>query len=266
MKRIGFIGCGNMAQAMIKGIYETDDDKQVNMIASNPTKEKLQRMKQLYDVDTAKSNLDVVNQSDFIILAVKPQKYEKILTEIREDLTVEKIVGSIAAGKTIGEIEEQVGNDKKIVRIMPNTPVAIGEGMSIVASNQNVTNEEFNEVQNILSAFGKVCPLDEDQFDAATALSGSSPAMVYVFIEAMADAGVKMGLPRDTAYELAAQAVVGSGKMVRDLKENPAVLKDKVCSPGGTTIEMITALEREGFRNAVIQGVVQAAEKSQKMR
>ena len=189
-------------------------------------------------------------------------KIEEILSMQLDD---KKIIVTIAAGVTLTDVEEWFNKDVKIVKTMPNTPALVGEAMTAICANKNVTKDELNIITSIFNSFGKSEILEEKYFHAFTALCGSSPAYVYMFIEAMADAAVKQGLPRDKAYKMASQAVLGSAKMVLETKENPGKLKDNVCSPGGTTIEAVIELERQGFRNAVISAIEKCEEKSRNM-
>lgn len=191
--------------------------------------------------------------------------YKNILDEIKPLLTKDKLIISIAAGITIGNMEEWIGADAKIIRTMPNTPALVGEAMSAVCPNQNVTQEELNYCINVFESFGECVQLEEKDFHGFTALCGSSPAYVFMFIEAMADAAVKLGIPRAKSYRMAAQSVLGSAKMVLDTEKHPGELKDMVCSPAGTTIDAVVELERLGFRNSVIQAIDKCAEKSKNM-
>ena len=188
------------------------------------------------------------------MLAVKPQFYEEVLKEIRYMVTPEHVLISLAPGKTIDQLKQNLGNDKRIVRVMPNTPAMIGEGMTGVSVKQGeLSGEEMDEIKKLFDACGKTEFIEERLMDAVVCASGSSPAFVYQFIEALADSAVRYGMPRKQAYVFAAQAVKGAAAMVLETGEHPAVLKDQVCSPAGTTIEGVAALEEYGLRNAVLK-------------
>ena len=203
--------------------------------------------------------------SDIIIVAVKPNVYDIVLEGVKELIDNEKIIVTIAAGKTIESIENVIGNDKKVIRTMPNTPALVNEGMSALCKNKNITDEELNIVKEIFNSFGKAEILNEYLIDSVIGVSGSAPAYVFMFIEAMADAAVLAGMPRNQAYTFAGQAVMGSAKMVLETDKHPGELKDMVCSPGGTTIEAVKTLEAEGFRSAVIKAIGDCIEKSKEM-
>ncbi|MBF4675588.1 pyrroline-5-carboxylate reductase, partial [Clostridioides difficile] len=189
----------------------------------------------------------------------------KALTPLKELIDANKIIVSIAAGKTIESLESFIGSDKKIVRVMPNTPALVGEGMSALCKNSNVTDEELNMIKALFESFGEAEIVSEYLMDTVTGISGSSPAYVFMFIEAMADAAVLAGMPRQQAYKFASQAVMGSAKMVLETGKHPGELKDMVCSPAGTTIEAVKVLEEEGFRAAVIKSIVACIDKSKDM-
>ena len=196
---------------------------------------------------------------------MKPQFYADAIAEIRDCIRDDQLVITIAPGKTLSWLEEQFGKRVKIVRTMPNTPALVGEGMTAACVNQYVTEEEKAYALKILDSFGKVELVPEHLIDAAVAVSGSSPAYVFMFIEAMADAAVAEGMPRTQAYEFAAQAVYGSAKMVLETGKHPGELKDMVCSPAGTTIEAVRILEKKGFRSAVIEAMRACADVSRRL-
>ncbi len=264
-KIIGFIGSGNMGEAMIGGIIKSKLVPSTNIIVSDLNQEKLKAMEQLYNVQTTVDSKEVAQKADIIVLSIKPNIYDIVLKSIKENLSKDKIIVSIAAGKTIESIEAILGSETKIVRTMPNTPALVGEGMTGICSNKNVTDSELNEIKTIFESFGKAEVLPEYLIDAVIGISGSAPAYVFMFIEAIADAGVLEGMPRDKAYKFAAQAVLGSAKMVLESGKHPGELKDMVCSPGGTTIEAVATLETEGFRGAIIKAVGDCIKKSKEM-
>ncbi|MDY4694155.1 MAG: pyrroline-5-carboxylate reductase [Blautia sp.] len=263
--KIGFIGCGNMGSAMIsgilkKGIYSCDE-----IIVSNLTEEGNRRSREKLKVVTTMDNCEVVRKAKLVFLAVKPQFYEEVLTQVRNELTPEHTVVGIAPGKTIAWLEEKCGQLLKVVRMMPNTPAQVGEGMTAVCANEKVTQEDMKMICSITDSFGKTEIIPEGLMDAAGAVSGCSPAYVFMFIEAMADAAVAQGMPRKQAYRFAAQAVLGSAKMVLETGMHPGELKDMVCSPAGTTIEGVRILEQRGLRSAVFEALNGAAEKGKSM-
>lgn len=264
-KKIGFIGCGNMGSAMVGGILSSGLVDTKSIIASCKRESSAKNLEEKFNIKTTLDNTEVCKESDIIFLAVKPYMYEDVIKEIRDYIDNKKIIVTIAAGVTLEKVEEWFNKKVKIVKTMPNTPALVGEAMTAICKNSCVDNEELDIVINIFDSFGKSEVLEEKYFHAFTALCGSSPAYVYMFIEAMADAAVKQGLPRDKAYKLASQAVLGSAKMVLETEENPGKLKDNVCSPGGTTIEAVIELERQGFRNAVISAIEKCEEKSKNM-
>lgn len=212
----------------------------------------------------AETNEEVVQDSDIIVLAVKPQQYEEVIRSIAPHLR-KRILISIAPGKSLKQLEEWCGGPSKIVRAMPNTPVAVGEGMSALCRSAEVTDAEMEIVSRMFASFGRALVVEESRMNAVVAVSGSSPAYVFVMLEAMADAAVRLGMDRAQAYTFASQAVLGAAKMVLDSGIHPGVLKDQVCSPGGTTIEAVRELERSGFRTALIEAMIACGEKSGRM-
>lgn len=264
-KIIGFIGSGNMCQAMIGGIINSKLVDPTNIIISDLDEKKLNSISKKYGVLTTTDSKEVAKQSDIIVLSVKPNIYDVIMKSIKEYVTEEKVIVTIAAGKSIRDIENILGEKTKIVRTMPNTPALVNEGMSALCANKNILESDLNEVKSIFESFGKAEVVQEYLIDSVIGVSGSSPAYVFMFIEAMADGAVLGGMPRDQAYKFAAQAVLGSAKMVLESEKHPGELKDMVCSPGGTTIEAVKTLEEKGFRSSVIEAIVNCMEKSKKM-
>lgn len=259
--KIGFIGCGNMAQAMIGGIVKGGVNG-VDVLASNPSVEKLRLAEERYKIETTSDNRQVAKVADVLILAVKPRYYEQVIAEIKGDVKKETIVVSIALGYTTEMLEKVFGKKTKLVCAMPNTPSMVGEGMTAVCANSVATKEDVDLVCELFSSFSKTAIVDESLMASVVAVSGSSPAYVYMFIEAMADGAVKQGMARDLAYQFAAQAVLGSAKMVLETGIHPAQLKDNVCSPGGATIEAVRVLEEKGMRSAVMEAMTACAEKA----
>ena len=264
-KIIGIIGCGNMSQAIAEGIVKSNIVEAKNIIVSDRDEEKLNNMNKKLGINITKDNGEVTKSSDIIILAVKPNVYGAVIEEIKNSVKDNVVVVSIAAGITIEFIEKKFEKNIKVVRTMPNTPALVGEGMTALCYNDYCEEEDIENVTDIFKSFGKVESISEKLMDVVPAISGSSPAYVYMFIEALADGGVLGGLPRDKAYKMAAQAVLGAAKMVLETGEHPGALKDKVCSPAGTTIEAVYSLEKSNFRGAVIKAMEKCTEKTIKM-
>ncbi|MFL0252188.1 pyrroline-5-carboxylate reductase [Clostridium neuense] len=265
-KKIGFIGCGNMAQAMIKGIVKSKDVSPENIFVSNPSEEKLKSIKRECGVNVTHDNKKVALNSDILILAVKPNKYSDVIKEIKDEVSRRAIIVTIAAGISIDKVRLFFkSDDVKVVRTMPNTPALVGEAMTALCVSDNIKEEEVDLIRNLFDTFGKTEIIEERLMDVITGLSGSSPAYVYMFIEAMADGAVLQGMPREKAYKIAAQSVLGAAKMVLETKKHPGELKDQVCSPGGTTIEAVYYLEKSNFRASVMGAVDKCTEKSKEM-
>ena len=253
--KIGFIGCGNMATSIIKGIIRKQIIDAENIIASAKTKATLDRVQKELGVKVSTDNLEVTENSDILVLAVKPQYYPEVIAQIKDVVRKEQIVISIAPGKTLDWLQEQFGGSVRLVRTMPNTPALVGEAMTGACRNEYVTDEDYATVLQILGSFGEVETIPENLMDVCVSVSGSSPAYIYILIEAMADGAVADGMPRAQAYKFAAQSVLGSAKMVLETGKHPGELKDQVCSPGGTTIEAVRVLEEKGFRSSVIEAM-----------
>ena len=265
MKKIGFIGAGNMAGAIIGGIIKSNLVESQNVIASAKTMTNLNKLKDEYNINVTLDAREVVKNSDIVFMAVKPNIFDGVLEGVKDLIGDGKIVVSIAAGKSISSMENIIGDDKKIIRTMPNTPALVNEGMSALCPNKNIEDEELKIVKGIFDSFGKSEVVGEYLIDSVIGVSGSSPAYVFMFIEAMADAAVVGGMPRKQAYNFAAQSVLGAAKMVLESGKHPGELKDIVCSPGGTTIEAVKVLENEGMRSSVINAVCACIEKSKEM-
>lgn len=262
---IGFIGLGNMAKAIIGGILHDELVEPQNIIGSAATQETMDAAADQYGIRIEKSNKEVAKKADLIVLAVKPVVLPVVIEEIREVVDESKLVLSVAAGKTTKWLSEQFEHPVKIIRCMPNTPALVQEGCSAICRNSNVSDEELDEVMRVVSSFGLAEVVSERLMDTVGAVSGSSPAYVFMFLEALADAGVKGGMPRKQAYRFAAQTVMGSAKLMLETGKHPGELKDMVCSPGGTTIEGLEALEKDGFRAAVMDAIDACIEKSAKL-
>ena len=263
--KIGFIGCGNMAAAMLNGILKAGILKPEELTASAVSSATRDKIRQELKIRLAASNQDVAAFSDIIFLAVKPQYYAQVIAEIREQVRGGQIYVSIAPGKSLEWLESQFGRPVGLVRAMPNTPAMVSQGMTAVCPNDCVSKEELEYVVSILKTIGETEVIPENLIDAVVAVSGSSPAYVFIMIEAMADAAVAEGMPRAQAYKFAAQAVYGSAKMVLETGRHPGELKDMVCSPAGTTIEAVRVLEKKGFRSALIESMKACAEVSRNL-
>lgn len=261
MAKIGLIGIGNMGFAMLKGALQVFNKEDLTYTDLN--KERLEEVKNETGVEYSKDFHELVAKVKYVVLAVKPQHLEGLLEEIKDEVGSEHIVIAIAPGIAISYYKSYFGEDTKVVRAMPNTPALVNEGMSGICFSENsFAEDEKKTVKQLFGSFGKFEEVGENLMDAVVCASGSSPAYVYMFIEALADSAVKYGIPRDKAYTFAAQTVFGSAKMVLETGEHPGKLKDQVCSPGGTTIAAVSALEECGFRSAIIKAADACYEKS----
>ncbi|MCR4686760.1 MAG: pyrroline-5-carboxylate reductase [Lachnospiraceae bacterium] len=261
--KIGFIGLGNMASAIMQGIISNGVVSASDVYGydvSDAAKEKAKENQ----INILGSNLDVASNSDVLILAVKPQFLADAVKELNGKISSNTIVISIVAGRTIEALEELLG-EVKIVRTMPNTPALIREAAIGYSFNGLIAEEDKEVVKKILSSFGKAIEVPERLMDAVVGVSGSAPAYVFMFIEAMADGAVAEGMPRALAYEFAAQAVMGSAKLMLETGKHPGELKDMVCSPAGTTIAAVRSLEESGFRGSVMDAVIEASEVSKEL-
>lgn len=264
--KIGFIGCGNMATAIINGIINSKlaNGSDINIFDVNDNAVKA--LANEFGCIEQKSAADVAKNSNILFLAVKPNIIASVLKEIDSDASENScLLISIAAGKTIEYISENLENSHKIVRVMPNINAKVGEAISAYCKNDMVTDDECKIVENLLNSFGKCLKLDESYFPAFGVLGGCTPAFAYMFIDAIARAGVQNGMKKDDALKIAAQAVYGSAKMILESGEHPYKLIDNVCSPGGTTIEGITSLQADGFESAVHNAVNKAIEKDKRL-
>lgn len=263
--KLGFIGTGNMATAMMGGIIKNNIASAEDIIGADPFAPGRERVKEKYGIQVTADNNEVVKNAEVVVLSVKPQFYPDVIAGIRDDVTDKHLIITIAPGKTLAWLEEQFQKPVKIVRTMPNTPAMVGEGMTAACKNTYVTDEDMEKALTILNGFGKAEVVPERIMDAVVAVSGSSPAYVFMMIEAMADAAVSGGMPRQQAYKFAAQAVLGSAKMVLETGKHPAELKDMVCSPAGTTIGAVRVLEEMGFRSAIFEAMKECEEISRNL-
>lgn len=263
--KIGFIGLGNMATAMLGGILDKGLYQHSEIIGSAKTRETADRIAQKYGIETCTDNKRAAESADVIVLAVKPVFLPEVISEIKDCVDESKLVISIAAGKSIEWLEEQFGKSIRLVRCMPNTPALVGEACTCVCLKADAAQEDSALVLRLMESFGKASVLPERLMDAFTGVAGSSPAYVFLFMEAMADAAVCAGIPRNQAYTFAAQSVLGSAKLMLETGMHPAQLKDMVCSPGGTTIEAVKVLEEKGLRAAVMDAIEACVEKSKSL-
>lgn len=262
--KIGFIGLGNMAKAIIGGMLKQNLVRPEDIIGSARTKATLEAAEKEFGIITAGDNQRVAEEADVLVLAVKPVFFPEVIGEIKGAVTEDKLIISIAAGKTMEWLRGEFGRPVKLIRCMPNTPALVGEGCTAVCGDP-AAEQDMELCMRLMGSFGKAIAIDERLMDAAGAVGGSAPAYVFMFIEALADGGVAAGMPRKQAYEFAAQAVLGSARMVLESGLHPGELKDMVCSPGGTTIEGVRVLEEWGMRSSVIEAISACVEKSKKL-
>lgn len=263
--KIAFIGLGNMATAVLKGILKSNIATPQDILGVCNTESTALRMNSEYGIATYTDLVDDVFEADMVILAVKPQILNAVAGKLKGRLNPDQLIVSVAAGKTLSWLKENLGEGLKIVRTMPNTPALVGEGCTGITPSEVISDSELQTVVNIFSSFGKAFVVKENLMDTVGAVSGSSPAFVFMFMEAMADGAVKHGMPRKMAYEFAAQAVLGSAKLMQESGIHPGELKDMVCSPGGTTIEGVEKLETAGLRGAVMSAMDAVMDKTKKL-
>ncbi len=263
--KIGIIGLGNMGGAILGGIVEKGLVAASDIYGFDVNEELKKNVSKKYGINAASSNEEVIKDADAVILAVKPQYMGGMLEGLKKKWNISTVIISIAAGKTIEWLEENIGSSRKIVRCMPNTPALVGEGCTGVCYNANVEKADAELALKLLTSCGKAIEVSESQMDAVVGISGSSPAYVFMFIEALADAGVQAGLTRDKAYEFAASAVKGSAALMLETKKHPGELKDMVCSPAGTTIEAVKVLEEGGFRGIIMDAVEACVERNREL-
>lgn len=261
-KELGIIGVGKIGSTLLKRLITTKTVNKNNIIIYDIDENRLKDRSLEFNVDIAKNIIDLVKSSQYILIAVIPQVIDIILLEISSVLTREQILISIAAGVTLSHINKFIDKQIGLIRIMTNIPALIGAAATTIAHNNNVNDEELKYVRDIFNAVGMVVELEEKHLDAVTGLSGSGPAYIFIIIEALADGGVKMGLPRDIAQKLAAQTVLGAAKLLLETNKHPGELKDMVATPGGTTITAIHEIESAKLRATLIRAVEAATIKS----
>lgn len=265
-KKIGMIGSGNMGGALISGLISSGSAKPENIICSDISEQQLQEMKNQYGIHTTTDNLEVVEKSDIIIYAIKPQIMVSVLKETAGHLDISKLVISIAAGVPLAAIESCLKKDLRLIRVMPNVAVSVGEGASAIAAGAHTHKEDIDLAMAIFNSVGKCIFLKENNLmDAITGLSGSGPAYIFLIVDALADAGVKMGLSRKDALLLSSQTLLGAAKMLIETNEHPGPLKDSVTSPGGTAIAGLHTLEKGGLRTTLINAVEAATNRSKEL-
>jgi pyrroline-5-carboxylate reductase len=262
---VGFIGGGNMGEALIKGLLGASLVPSASIRATDVRLERLKELDRLYGIQVSSDNADVVRHSDIVILAVKPQIMDMVLKEIAPAVTRRKLLISVAAGVSTAKIRAVLHKDARLIRVMPNTPALVLEGVTAIAKAEGLEPDDLDTAGEIFSAVGRVVVLDEALMDAVTGLSGSGPAYVAVVIESLADGGVRMGLDRITAMTLATQTVLGAAKLLLETGMHPGALKDMVSSPGGTSIAGVAALEEGGIRTTFIKAVERATVRSREL-
>jgi pyrroline-5-carboxylate reductase len=264
-KTIAFLGAGNMAEALMKGLLRAHVATPEEIICTDKRGERGPELTHKYGVRFEKENLAAVRAASIVVLSVKPQAMNRLLEEIKPGLDETKLVISIAAGVPIEAIERKVGHGVRIIRTMPNTPALVGAGATALAPGEHATEADLAQAKALFEAVGMAVVVEEPLLDAVTGLSGSGPAYIFLIIEALADGGVKAGLARDQAQELAAQTVLGSAKLLIETGEHPGRLKDQVTSPGGTAIAGLHTLEAGGLRTTLMDAVETAANRSREL-
>jgi pyrroline-5-carboxylate reductase len=264
-KTIGFVGAGNMAEAMIRGLIQGGVVPATSIIASGPRRERLEELRAVYGIHTTTDNAAVPARAQIVVLSVKPQIMEKVARELAPVLTPDRLVISVAAGVDSATIEGHLFEGARVIRVMPNTPALVRAGATAISRGQHATDADLVEASQIFDAVGMTVIVDENQLDAVTGLSGSGPAYIFLILEALADAGVKVGLSRRNAQRLAAQTVMGSAKLLLETDEHPGRLKDMVTSPGGTAIAGLHTLEEGGLRTTLINAVETATKRAREL-
>jgi len=262
---IGFIGAGNMAEALIRGLIKGGHVEPRRIVASGPRRERVTALHAQYGIDVTTDSREVTSRCGLIVLAVKPQILDKVLREIGDQLSPGALVVSIAAGVDTEAIESAIADGVRVVRAMPNTPALVGAGATAIAAGKHASEADLATAKALFDAVGITVVLDESHLDAVTGLSGSGPAYIFLILEALSDAGVKVGLSRRSAQLLAAQTVLGSAKMLLETDEHVGRLKDMVTSPGGTAIAGLHTLEEGGLRTTLINAVETATKRAREL-
>ena len=264
-KKLVFLGTGNMAEALLKGLLREGTVDPEEIVCAEPRPERREEIADRYGVEVTGDNRAAAALADLVVLSVKPQMIDALLTEVAPALAARALVVSIAAGVPISALARRLPAGTRIIRTMPNTPALVGAGATALARGPHATEADLTVARAVFEAVGTAVVVDESLLDAVTGLSGSGPAFVFMAIEALADGGVKAGLPRPTALSLAAQTVMGAARLVLETGRHPGELKDQVTSPAGTTIAGVAALESRGFRAALIEAVDAAARRSREL-
>ena len=264
--KIGFVGTGNMGTAIMKGYLASHQEEKKSLYAFDKDADKLKSLSDEIGITACESMVKLVEQSDIIVLAVKPQIFDMVLPEISTYYKPHQVIVSIAAGISMGYIENLMQKDNlKVVRVMPNTPAMVNEGMSALCKNQFTDDKEFMQVVELFQSVGRAEIVEESMIDTVIGVSGSSPAYTYMYIEALIDAAVANGMSKEQATVFAGQSVLGAAKMVLETGIDPVTLRENVCSPGGTTIEAVKALQNNGFHDCVAEAFNAAVNKSKLM-
>lgn len=263
--QIGFVGAGNIAEALIRGLLQTELRRPDQIIASGPRTSRLDELRGSFGIATTRDNREVAARADILVLSVKPQILGPVLAEIAEVVRAQTLVLSVAAGVPTSRIEDLLAAERRVIRAMPNTPVVVRAGATAIAAGRHATAEDLEAAKKIFDAVGITVILDESQLDAVTGLSGSGPAYMFLILEALADGGVKVGLSRRTSQLLAAQTVLGSAKLLIETNQHPGLLKDMVTSPGGTAITGLHTLESGGIRTTLMDAVEAATRRSREL-
>lgn len=261
---IGFVGTGHMGEALIRGLIQAGVAEPAQIVGSHPRPERCAEMAGKYGIRTTGDNVEVARQAEILVLSVKPQVMKRVLEEISPRIHPSALVVSIAAGIPLSVIEGRLPQGR-VIRTMPNTPALVGAGATAIAAGGHATPEDLQAARRIFDSIGMTVVLEESQMDAVTGLSGSGPAYIFLIIEALSDAGVKMGLSRHNAQSLAAQTVLGSAKLLIETGEHPGRLKDMVTSPGGTAIAGLHTLEAGGLRTTLMNAVESATLRSREL-
>lgn len=254
--KLGILGVGNMGGAILMGMLKQAAVSSKDVVIYNRSPEKIEKFVEL-GVSVAKDELDLVSNSDILLLGVKPKDFEALASRIKDHIKEDALIISIAAGISTQRLQE-LFDRKKCVRVMPNTPALIGQGMTAISRNEDLSEDNLYTVKEIFDVVGETAIIEENLMEAFSSISGCMPAFVDIFIEATADAAVSEGIKREDAYKYISKAVAGSAQMVYETGQHPGVLKDQVCSPSGSTIKGVLALERDGFRNAVINAILES--------
>jgi pyrroline-5-carboxylate reductase len=263
-RTIGFIGAGNMAEAMIRGLLRGSDFEASQVSASGPREERVAELRERYRINATTDN-KVPAAAEIVVLSVKPQILSRVLDEVGDEIRSDALVISIAAGVPVGAIQARLASGTRVVRAMPNTPALVDAGATAIAGGEHARAEDLADAKRIFDSIGLTVILEESQLDAVTGLSGSGPAYVFLILEALSDAGVKVGLSRRTAQLLAAQTLLGSAKLLLETNEHPGRLKDMVTSPGGTAITGLHTLEHGGVRTTLMNAVEAATRRSREL-